>query len=67
MTEAKKSINFCIKKQNKNGSWIYGDQNHHKWIDNFHTGFNLVGINDYQFFSNDYSYNENIKWDLIFI
>ena len=61
LTEAKKSINFCIKKQNKNGSWVYGDQNHHKWIDNFHTGFNLVGINDYQIFSNDYSFNENIE------
>jgi hypothetical protein len=39
--EASKSVNFCIKNQHKDGSWAYGQQPFHYWIDNFHTGFNL--------------------------
>jgi len=35
------AIEFTINDQNSDGSWIYGYQSHHKWIDSFHTGYNL--------------------------
>jgi hypothetical protein len=31
-------------KQNADGSWYYGNDEAQKWIDNFHTGFNLCAL-----------------------
>ncbi len=39
------SANFVINSQNEDGSWFYGDNKNQKWIDNFHTGYNLWGLN----------------------
>jgi len=39
------SVNFVINSQNKDGSWYYGDNINQKWIDNFHTGYNLWMLN----------------------
>ncbi|MCK4420879.1 delta-aminolevulinic acid dehydratase [candidate division WOR-3 bacterium] len=36
-----KSVEFVINSQNCDGSWFYGDDKNQKWIDNFHTGYNL--------------------------
>ena len=35
------ALEFTVNDQNSDGSWIYGHQSHHKWIDSFHTGYNL--------------------------
>jgi hypothetical protein len=35
------SLRFVIESQNRDGSWFYGDNTNQKWIDNFHTGYNL--------------------------
>jgi hypothetical protein len=39
----KTSINY----QNYNGSWPYGEEQIHIWIDSFHTCYNLLSINDF--------------------
>ena len=39
------AIEFSIKDQKSDGSWIYGHQSHHQWIDSFHTGYNLEILN----------------------
>ncbi len=59
--EAKKSISFCCKYQKPNGSWTYSPLPFHQWIDNFHTGYNLECIHEYQKFSGDNSFNNNIE------
>jgi len=38
---ATKACNYVKNKQNKDGSWIYGEADHWQWIDNLHTGFVL--------------------------
>jgi hypothetical protein len=48
---AEKSVLFCCKNQQENGAWAYGQQHHHFWIDNFHTGFNLECIHAFQKFT----------------
>jgi len=40
----KKSVMFVINSQNRDGSWYYGDNENQKWIDNFHTGYNLWSL-----------------------
>ena len=35
---------FSVNKQHKDGSWDYGELPTQRWIDNFHTGYNLVAL-----------------------
>ena len=35
---------FSVSKQHPDGSWDYGEAPSQRWIDNFHTGFNLVAL-----------------------
>jgi rhamnogalacturonyl hydrolase YesR len=58
--EAKKSVDFCCDYQNDDGSWSYGTLPFHKWVDNFHTGYNLECISDYMKYSKDYSYKDQL-------
>jgi rhamnogalacturonyl hydrolase YesR len=57
---AKKSVSFCCKHQKEDGSWAYSTLPFHQWIDNFHTGFNLECISEYQKYSNDHTFVVNI-------
>jgi hypothetical protein len=61
LIEAKRSVNFCIKHQKADGSWTYSLAPYHQWIDNFHTGYNLECISEYQKYSNDFSYRIQIE------
>lgn len=62
--EAKKSVQFCVDYQQKNGAWAYGTLPFHQWIDNFHTGYNLECISEYIKYSGDNSYKENVELGL---
>lgn len=55
---ASKAVKAIIDRQNKDGSWIYGEAEVQDWIDNFHTGFNLECIYDYMRFTDDYQFKE---------
>jgi hypothetical protein len=35
---------YSVGKQHEDGSWDYGELPTQRWIDNFHTGFNLVAL-----------------------
>jgi hypothetical protein len=35
---------YSVGKQHDDGSWDYGESPSQRWIDNFHTGFNLVAL-----------------------
>ena len=41
------AVRFSVGKQNKEGSWPYGEDKTQRWIDNFHTGYNLVALNKF--------------------
>ena len=43
-TFAAGSALYSLAAQRDDGAWIYGEQIYHQWIDNFHTGFNLVSL-----------------------
>ena len=61
LKEAKHSIDFVMKKQKEDGSWTYSPLPFHQWIDNFHTGYNLECLAEYQKYSGDTSYQVNIE------
>jgi hypothetical protein len=58
---AGKSVAFCCKRQNKDGSWGYGTLPFHQWIDSFHTGYNLECISEYQRYTGDNSFEKHLK------
>ena len=61
ISEAKKTVAYCCKNQQNNGAWAYSKLHFHQWVDNFHTGYNLECISEYQKFSGDTSFSEYIE------
>ena len=47
--------------QHEDGAWFYGELPFQRWIDNFHTGYNLVALNKVSHFLNEPGFNEAIK------
>ena len=41
---ALKVAQYSVAKQHNDGSWNYGEHPTHRWIDNFHTGYNLCAL-----------------------
>lgn len=36
--------NYSVRRQKKDGSWVYGEGRNQQWIDSFHTGYNLCAL-----------------------
>jgi hypothetical protein len=60
-TEAEKAVRFVVNNQNESGSWYYSLAKTGDWIDNYHTGYILDCLHDYQFLTNDYRFDEHLK------
>ncbi len=58
---AKASVAACCKGQAQNGSWIYGLGSTQRWIDSYHTGYNLDGLMGYEEKTGDLSYHKYIE------
>jgi hypothetical protein len=58
---AKKAVDYVINKQNNDGSWGYSMVKTGGWIDNYHTGYILDCLDEYQKLTNDLEYSSNIK------
>lgn len=41
---ALKVTRYSVSRQRADGSWFYGERHTQKWIDNFHTGYNLWAL-----------------------
>lgn len=50
---AKKAVRFSIRRQNEDGSWPYGEDRTQRWVDNFHTGYNLVALKKFSEYTGD--------------
>ena len=44
LQKSRKAMAYAIAALNPDYSWPYGERRHHRFIDNFHTGFNLVSL-----------------------
>jgi hypothetical protein len=45
---ARATMKFSVDHLDPDGSWPYGEAPNQAWIDNFHTGYNLVALEDYR-------------------
>jgi hypothetical protein len=53
LNKARKAMAYSVGALNDDGSWPYGERSHHRFVDNFHTGFNLVALKDWIVFSGE--------------
>lgn len=51
--KAKLAASYVISRQAGEGSWLYGEDPIHRWIDNYHTGFVLEALEDYLSYTGD--------------
>lgn len=58
---SERSVKFCCDNQQPDGSWAYGKLTYHQWVDNFHTGYNLECIADFQKFTGNMKFNQNLE------
>jgi hypothetical protein len=61
LENARASVQASAEAQRKDGSWDYGELPFQKWVDSFHTGYNLECISEYQKYSGDTAYSKNLE------
>ncbi len=61
LREATHSVDYVVKAQREDGSWSYSPLPFHQWIDNFHTGYNLECLWEYQKYAGTQKYAEVIE------
>ncbi len=57
---AKEAMVYACTRQLPDGAWYYGEQLKNRWIDNFHTGYNLDSLKCYIESSGDEEYRKNL-------
>lgn len=62
--EANKAIGFVMSHQRNDGAWIYSKGDSRKWVDNYHTAYILDCLKDYEFYTNDTTYQSNFELGL---
>ncbi len=55
---ARKAMVFLVRGQLKSGGWYYGQRRRQRWIDSFHTSYNVCALLDYQQTSGDRTFEE---------
>ena len=63
---AEQAILPIVRKQNTDGSWIYGEAKTQNWIDSFHTGYNLECLFDYSYYTKDNQFMSSFEKGLGF-
>lgn len=54
-------LEFSVNRQRADGSWWYGEAVNQRWIDNFHTGYNLVALKEYENRTGDRSFADSAE------
>ncbi len=44
LATAAKTVRFAVRRQEKNGAWVYGSKQKQNWVDNFHTAYVLLSV-----------------------
>ncbi len=63
---ALEAARFSVNRQHDDGSWAYGEAPTQQWIDNFHTGFNLVALRRIRDFAGTAEFDTAIRKGLDF-
>ncbi|PIS36506.1 MAG: hypothetical protein COT35_10810 [Nitrospirae bacterium CG08_land_8_20_14_0_20_52_24] len=56
-----KAMSYSIRALTKEYFWPYGELSHHRFIDNFHTGFNLVSLKNWMDCAGDRRWEDELR------
>jgi len=57
---AKNAVAFVMKSQREDGAWVYSQRKSGAWIDNYHTGYILDCLDEYQNCTDDDTWSEHL-------
>lgn len=63
---ARSAMEYSCTRQQSDGSWWYGEDSKYRWIDNFHTGYNLDSLATYIESTGDNTWVSNFRRGLDF-
>ena len=63
---AREAMLYSCSRQLPNGAWWYAEQPKYQWVDNFHTGYNLVSLKHYIDATGDETWRKNLQDGLRF-
>ncbi len=58
---ALKAVRHSLRAQDREGAWPYGEDKTQRWVDNFHTGYNLVALKRFSQYTGNNDVLENIR------
>ena len=58
---SKAALGYSVKALRSDFSWPYGERDHHRFVDNFHTGFNLVSLNEWMQATGEHCWEEDLR------
>ena len=58
---SKKAMAYSVAALNDNYSWPYGELDHHRFIDNFHTGYNLAALKSWMDYAGDETWKKELE------
>lgn len=61
VTLARKAMAFLEKRQLPSGGWYYGELRRQRWIDSFHTSYNVCALHEYQQITSDRSFEPAMR------
>jgi len=61
LDSASNAVRYSIHRQHEDGSWPYGEKRAQQWIDNFHTGYNLIALKKFSHYTGDERFTDNIR------
>ncbi len=59
--KSKKAMTYAVNAINPDYSWYYGEKDIYQFIDNFHTGFNIIALNDWMEYTGEYQWKKELK------
>ena len=60
LAKSRKAMDYSMSALKEDGSWPYGERSHHRFVDNFHTGFNLVALKEWMECTGEYNWEEEL-------
>lgn len=58
---ARAAMLYSCSRQLPDGAWCYGEESNKRWIDNFHTGYNLDSLRSYMECTGDDRFEDNLR------
>lgn len=59
--KSEKAMAYSVAVLNEDYFWPYGELTHHQFVDNFHTGYNLVALKEWMDYTGDNTWKEELR------